>query len=228
MPGLLFDPAVAVTLVLGVLRRASMAWPDWVLLTAMALIGVWAVRGVAWWAPVMVLLLGGIVAGRAAPAVTPEPAVDPGTPRARRASRVNGATAALLGALVLAALPWWRPADPLTGRAGLLTYAPSGLAAKVGELAAPGARVVVPQTWGSWFEWAAPDALYFIDSRFELYPADVWADNEALVAGGSEAEAVLDVRGVDVLVVPTGRPQPGGPWVPAWADGDGTILLRAR
>ena len=83
--------------------------------------------------------------------------------------------AIVLGALVVVALPWWRPPDPLTGRQGLLTYAPSGLAQAVAGLPA-GARVVTPQTWGSWFEWAAPDAHYFIDSRFELFPADVWAD----------------------------------------------------
>ena len=93
---------------------------------------------------------------------------------------MNGFIAVVLGVAIVAALPWWRPADPLTGRAGLLSYAPSGLAAKVAELAGPGARVVVPQTWGSWFEWAAPEQAYFIDSRFELFPADVWADYAAL------------------------------------------------
>ena len=41
-----------------------------------------------------------------------------------------------------------------------------------------------PQTWASWFEWAAPEPAYFIDSRFELFPADVWDDYDAVARGG--------------------------------------------
>ena len=118
------------------------------------------------------------------------------------------------------------PADPLTGRVGLLTYAPGGLAAKVAEIASPGARVVVPQVWGSWFEWAAPDARYFIDSRFELFPADVWADNSTLMGGGTDAGEALSRLDVDLVVVAAGDPQPVGPWVDAWSDAEGTILQR--
>ena len=163
MPGLLFYPSVVVTVVLMLRRRDLVRWPDWVLVAAMAFMGAWAIRGVAWWALAMVFVLAGVLASE-------RPV------RAPRASIVNGFIAVVLGVAIVAALPWWRPADPLTGRAGLLSYAPSGLAAKVSELAGPGARVVVPQTWGSWFEWAAPEQAYFIDSRFELFPADVWAD----------------------------------------------------
>ena len=64
-------------------------------------------------------------------------------------------------------------AGPAGRSPGAARLAPSRLAQAVAELPA-GARVVTPQTWGSWFEWAAPDARYFIDSRFELFPAEVW------------------------------------------------------
>ena len=50
MPGLLFYPSVVITVVLMVRRRDLVGWPDWVLVAAMALMGAWAVRGVAWWA----------------------------------------------------------------------------------------------------------------------------------------------------------------------------------
>ena len=213
MPGLLFYPSVVVTVVLMLRRRDLVRWPDWVLVTAMALMGAWAVRGVAWWALVMVFVLAGVLATER-------------QVRAARPSTVNGLIAAVLGLAIVAALPWWRPTDPLTGRTGLLSYAPSGLAAKVAELADAGARVVVPQTWGSWFEWAAPEQAYFIDSRFELFPADVWADHAALQGPG--AGEVLDRWAADVVVVPAGEAMPSGPWDRAWEDADGTILVRAR
>ncbi len=213
MPGLLFYPSVLVTAVLMFRRRGLVRWPDWVLLVAMALMGAWAVRGVAWWAFVMVFLLAGVLTSER---------------RARepRASVANGLLALGLGVAIVIALPWWRPADQLTGRAGLLSFAPSGLAAKVAELAAPGTRVVVPQTWGSWFEWAAPDQAYFIDSRFELFPVGVWEDYAVLQ--GPRAGDVLDRWGADMIVVPTGESIPVGPWDRVWADPDGTILVRAR
>jgi hypothetical protein len=212
MPGILFYPSVVITLGLMAWRRSSLGRMDWFLLAGMVALGAWAVRGVAWWAPVMVFLLAGLLqAGRPV--------------HAPRRSLVNGVTAAVLAVLIVMALPWWRPSDPLTGRVGLLSYAPSGLAARVAELAGPGMRVVVPQTWGSWFEWAAPDAKYFIDSRFELFPADVWADYAALI-GPAKADG-LDGWAVDEVVVPAGGPIPSRGWRQIYADVDGSILVRA-
>ncbi len=221
MPGLLFYPSVAVAVFLMIRRRAVVAWPDWALLAAMAVLGAWAVRGVAWWAFAMAYLLAGALRAD----TTELPA------RAPRASQVNAVTAAVLGVLIVVALPWWRPRDPLTGRAGLLTYAPSGLAAQVAALTGAGSggaprRLVVPQTWGSWFEWAAPDAAYFIDSRFELFPASVWDDYGALP--GPEAMAVLDRWEVDAVVAPPGVPAPPGAWERVYADADGALYVRGR
>ena len=211
MPGLLFYPSVIVTVALMYRRRNLVGWPDWLLVTALALMGAWAVRGVAWWALAMVYLLAGVL-------------VSERRVRAPRASVVNGIIAVALGVAIVVTLPWWRPADPLTGRAGLLSYAPSGLAVKVAELAGTGARVVVPQTWGSWFEWAAPEQAYFIDSRFELFPADVWAEYAALQGLG--VGEVLDRWAVDLVVVPSGGDEPGEGWSRAWEDADGLILVR--
>ena len=53
--------------------------------------------------------------------------------RPRRASPINAVVVALLGVLIVVALPWWRPPDPLAGRQGLLSYAPSGLASAVAQ-----------------------------------------------------------------------------------------------
>jgi len=86
--------------------------------------------------------------------------------------------------------------------------------------------VVVPQTWGSWFEWAAPGATYFVDSRFELFPADVWADYDAYAAGGAAADAALARWRVDAAVVPTSWTAPSGAWTVVYKDDSGELLVR--
>ena len=87
-----------------------------------------------------------------------------------------------------------------------------------------GDRLVVPQTWASFVQWAAPDPLVFIDSRFELYPAQVWADYDRLRT--DQAAEVLDRWQVDAVVVPTGAPPPAGDWERAYEDADGALYLR--
>ncbi len=243
MPGALLYPAAIAAIVILVRGRSRVSVPAWGLALALTLMALWAERGVAWWAMGMVYLLGGVLAvepaSRAAAvratdahAEVPPPTAEPGfsteylrQARARRASRLNGAVVALLGILIVAALPWWRPPDPLTGRVGLLSYAPSGLAAAVRDNVDTGQRVVVPQTWGSWFELMAPQASYFVDSRFELFPASTWADYAVLAAGGDAAAAMLDRWQVDMVVVPTGTEAPAG-WSELYADADGAVLVR--
>jgi hypothetical protein len=219
VPGILFYPSVAVVLVLMVRRRTRFALPDWLLVGGVAALGAWAVRGVAWWPFVLVFL--------AAAALAPAEALYGSRPhRAPKPILANGVIAAVLGLLVVAALPWWRPPDPLTGRQGLLAYAPSGLAAVVAGLP-PGSRAMIPQTWASFFEWAAPDALTFIDSRFELFPASVWADYDTMTASDAAARsATLDRWRVDVLVLPAGAEPPGAPWRAAGGTADGTVYVR--
>ena len=205
VPGILFYPSVVIAGLVMALRRDRFRWPDWLLLAGMAVLGAWAVRGVAWWAFVLVFLAAAALAPAREPATerSPGPTIERPAAGTRR-SLANGVIAVVLGILVVVALPWWRPTDPLTGRAGLLSYAPSGLAAAVRD-AAPGARVAVPQTWASWFEWAAPHATYLIDSRFELFPAEVWSDAAAIEGGGAAATEVLDRRAVDMVVVAGAR-----------------------
>lgn len=196
--------------------RAMLAWPDAVWLAGLALLAAWTSRGVAWWAP------GSVIAVAAAfPADAGRSAVE--RPPAASAARLNMLLAAALGVALVAALPWWWPADPLAGRDGLLSYAPSGLAAWVRDHAGPGARVVVPQVWGSWFEWAAPRQLYFVDSRFELFPAGVWADEEAISAGGPGALEALARWRADLVVIMRGGAGPDG-WPVLYQDDSGAII----
>ena len=220
VPGLLFYVSAIAAVALAVWRRARLSRADWLWLAALLLIGVWAVRGLAWWP-----LGAALVVAAALPAV---PSVAT-RELPSRANRLNVALVGVIGLATVLALPWWRPADPLTGRVGLLSYAPSDLAVALRGIVRPGDRVFVPQTWASWFEWAVPDARYFLDSRFELYPAAVWQDYGAIAAAGSGAAQVLDRWSVDLVLIPAGPSadlRPG--WIASYQDADGAIYQRAR
>ncbi len=97
--------------------------------------------------------------------------------------------------------PLWRPADPLTGPAGLLHDAPAGLARALAAAAGPADRVVAPQQWASWFEWSAPDRPVMVDSRIELFDEATWADYLAIADGGPDALETLGRIGATVVVV---------------------------
>ena len=106
-PGLLFYGSVIAAAAIGVVGRRRLAWPDWVWLVGMAAIGTWTVRGLAWW-PI-----------GAAPVVAAALAIPVATVTVRpRATALNGVVAIAIGIAIIAALPWWRPADPLAGRVG--------------------------------------------------------------------------------------------------------------
>jgi len=216
--GVMFYGSAAVALVVAAWGRARLSLADWLWLATLLVIGVWAVRGLAWWpAGAVLVLAAALPSGRAIVGARP----------ARRSNGLNAAVSGMLAVAIVLALPWLRPTDPLAGRSGILTYAPSGLAAALREQAAPGARVFVPQTWASWFEWAAPQARYFLDSRFELYPADVWRDYDAIAGGGPDAAAALDRWSVDLVVVGTTPPTDLGPgWVVAYQDESGAFLVQ--
>ena len=134
-----------------------------------------------------------------------------------------------LGALVVVALPWWRPPDPLTGRVGLLSYAPSGLAQALRETAAPGDRIFSQQTWASWFEWSNPQVLAFLDSRFELFPADVFGAYGTIARGDAASLAELERWGTRVVVAnpdgALGTSLAAAGWTIAFEDDDGAVLV---
>ena len=221
VPGALFYLAAIGAAVVAWRGRARLSWADGLWLIGLTSLAVWAERGVAWWPAGAVLVVAAALASPVEATVAPE-----AHHVASGGQRLVAVTAAVLGLAIVAALPWWRPADPLTGRAGLLSYAPTGLAQAVADHVQPGGRVVVPQTWGSWFEWAAPGATYFVDSRFELFPADVWADYDAYAAGGAAADAALARWRVDAVVIPTSWMAPSGAWTVVYKDDSGELLVR--
>ena len=171
-------------------RRSEPApWPVLLWLLAFLLPAFAAIRAIAWWGVVLPATLAGLVRARI-------------EPDARRGSpTVHGA---FLVALALAAVilsPW-------NQRPQLLHF-PFRISQAVAAATPPGTRLFVPQTWGSWFEFALPDRPVFVDSRIELYPASAWRDYTAVVAGRADWAGILDRWEVDVLVT-----QPGWGVVP--------------
>jgi hypothetical protein len=193
----------------------AVAW-----LAVLFVLAAYTQRAVAWWA------LGApvVAAGLLGPF--------PGRTREVR-SAANGAIAVTLAVLVAILLPIWRPTDPVTGPAGLLTDAPPGITRTLVATVGPDARVFNPQRWGSWLEFAVPGAKVFVDSRVEALPPAVWADEAAVSRGDPTWPAILDRWGVTVVVasaaeqaalLPRIRSDDG--WREAYRDDDGAIFIR--
>ncbi|HVD70440.1 MAG TPA: hypothetical protein VNG34_06275 [Actinomycetota bacterium] len=179
-------------------------------------------RGVIWWALVAPVAIAGLMH-------LSEDRVPPSEDRDPHGSRALniGVLAALLG-LVLVMLPWWRP----HAEGSLLSEAPVGLAGTTAALPA-GSRVVVPQPWGSWFEYASPDTPVFVDPRIELYPADVWNDYLTVRSAGAGWREILGRYGVEGVVadrrtwgplIAELQDDPG--WHLAYEDRDGMVFVR--
>jgi hypothetical protein len=143
---------------------------------------------------------------------------------------------AVLVVFAVALLPIWRPTGPAGVPILALTEAPQGIAAKLQKLVRSGgldrgAHVWAPQTWGSFLEWAAPDVKVALDSRIELFPPPVLADADEIAGASAGWLSTLDVRKVNLLVVPSGpdgarqRSELQGPvaWQKLYEDDDGSI-----
>ena len=145
----------------------------------------------------------------------------------------NSAIVFALGLLVVLLLPTWRGGDTLYGPPGLLTDAPRGITTAVSSIARQTDRIWNAQRWGSWLEFAMPAVPVAVDSRIELIPADVWSDHLALSAGAPDWTAILDRRGITIVVaaadeqralLPLLRASPA--WLLVHEDTDGAVFAR--
>jgi len=239
-PGILFWGSVAIVLLLVVrqVRTPGVVTPPAVAtLVAFAALGAVAARGIAWWPAVAVVTLAGIavnarLADRTARGI---PADAP--PKRRldvQGSSWNNHVALTLVLTGLVALPVWRPADEVTGAPdGLLAYAPSGVTGSLRLNVHPTDRVWNPQVWGSWLEFAVPEATYAFDSRIELFSAAAWATGDRVNAAVGDWSRTLDELSVTIVVTegPMTDPLPlalaGNPgWLLAFADAEGAIWVR--
>ena len=254
--GLLFYLSVAGAAALLWLARGRAAFPPWPTLAwlgGLAALGVYAERGVAWWAlgaavalaPVVGAVLEAALASLGPssrpPVMTGSPpgAATPPTPGSsipepRRLRRLNLAVVGVLALAVVALQPLWRGDDPMTGSTGLLRDAPGGVGSALARRAGPEDRVVVAQPWASWIEWAAPGVPVMVDSRVEVVPSSAWADYTTIVGGGPESLEALDrVRATIIVVDPESQSALnvtlrtiGSGWRLAHEDEDGLVYIR--
>ncbi len=227
--------ASAILLATALARRGrATPWPALLWFGAFFLVGAWAVRGAAWWPTAAAVGFAGLIGSGFLGSGDPD-APAGATRRADRPARLN---AVLAGALVVAGvalLPIWRPTEAgLDAPQGVVGDAPPGITGALRQLVEPGDRIYQPQPWGSWFELAVPEATVVLDSRFELFPSDVWADYEAVAAGRADWPSILDRWGVTIVVAT--KEQAGGfleqiradvGWRSAHADADGEVFVRS-
>ena len=219
--GLLFYASVVGVVGLLVRRRSAVRWPMLLWLAVFAGIGAYAVRGIAWWPLAAVPVVAALAASGRPVAIE-----RPGT---RGMHRVNATLAGVFLLAGIALVPIWRPMDPRTGTPqGLVTEAPPGVTASLGEVARPGDRLFNPQPWGSWMEFALPGIKVAVDSRIELFPATVWADYDAVRAGAPGWEAILERWGVTLVALGPGdeameKRLNGAGWTRISADDSGTV-----
>ncbi len=220
-PGILFFGSLAAVVLVIARRGTRVALPTLVWIGVFAVIGTYAIRGVAWWSLGAILPVASLLV----------PATATGSPtRAERPTMLNGAVAAVIAVACLALVPIWRPIDSrLAAPAGVLGDAPAGVTEALRASTVPGDRILNPQSWGSWFEFAVPAATYAADSRIELYSAVTWSDFERARNGGEGWLGVIERWGVTTVVTDftedafVDRLQAAG-WTVTYEDVDGAIL----
>lgn len=221
VPGLLFFASAVAVLTLVARRGRTTSWPTLVGLVVFLGIGTYAVRGVAWWTLAAVPLVASLLPSRAQAPPASESSMS------RRLNLTVVAAVALAGVV---ALPVWRPVDRSTGApANVLRDAPPGISAALHALAGPGARLLNPQPWGSWFEFAEPGVQVAVDARIELFPADVWGAYSDVLAGRGDWSAVLRRWGVTIAVVDDrggdlATRLEGAGWSRVYEDDDGAVF----
>ena len=229
---LFYLTVVAAAIILAAARRRQGRWPPlpsllW--LGGLVVVGAWAERGVVWWAFGVPVVLAPMLTGLV---VRDGPANARAEPAALR--RLNLGIGVVLALFIVVLQPIWRPSPSLAGPDGLLTDAPVGLAMMLRSAGSPTDRVVVPQSWASWFEWAAPGIPVMVDSRIEVEPASAWADYQVVAGGGPASLDTLARAGATLLVVDrrdrgalfATLEAPTSGWTVIAEDEDGAVLRR--
>lgn len=215
-----FASALAVAAFLAV-RGKKTPWPTLLLLGAFFAIGLFAVRGIFWWAIVAPPVVAGLLG------------VEPQRAREDERNVLNTAIAVVLVALGISFLPGLRERNPLARAGPLLSDAPSGVTANLRELLQPGERVFVPQRWGSWFELQLPQNPVSVDARIEVIPESAWRDYVTVSFAQEGWQDVLDRWRVDVVVASREQQRnlipaiSGDPdWRLEYSDSEGLVFVR--
>lgn len=244
IPGMLFFGSAALVVVLLARRGRPTPWPTLAWLAIFAAIGTYAIRGVAWWPLGAAVAVAGVLAASAreapAPGEAPVRAAEapaseesPAPTRLDRSSPINLVLVGLIVLVCVALVPVWRTTDSRLGApAGVVGDAPGGITEALRKIVKPGDRILNPQQWGSWFEFALPQATVALDSRIEVFPPQVWDDYDTVHRGAEGWQDIL-ARWAPTLIVATDgedafveRLKAAG-WAETYQDDDGAILSRS-
>jgi hypothetical protein len=93
----------------------------------------------------------------------------------------------------------------------------------------------VSQLYASWSEFSAPGFPVAVDSRIELFPAEVWDDYFTVTTAAPGWQGVLDRWGVDVLILDPGQSDrlieavsDDAAWRAVLVGDDGAVFVRER
>lgn len=193
VPGLVYWLAVLGVAILFLTRvRGKPGFaPRLVVLIALAGLGAYVERGVLWWAVLAPVL--------ALPPALADGASVPHPPLAERRNALHLAIPLAVVLVAALAFPGWRYLASGDAR-DILDDAPVGLTQPARNLQS-GARVFVYQPWASWFEFAAPAQLVFVDSRIELFSPEVWGDYLTIIGGSIDSPDILERWGVTAVAI---------------------------
>jgi hypothetical protein len=214
-----------------VLRLGRVAFGPLATLAVFGVLGAWTGRGIAWWAlaapvsAVTLLARSGAIRAPARPNAVP--------------NGLNAVVAAVLSLGLVALLPLWRSVGPAGIPAGVLAYAPQGIAVELAGLVdrgllPAGAHVWNPQLWGSWLELSVPEVKIALDSRIELFQGSVWDDAELVATGNPQSPCVLDRHAVDAVIVASNLDalaaalEASPAWQSVHRDTEGSIWVRTK
>ncbi|MCS7282081.1 MAG: hypothetical protein NZ769_01790, partial [Anaerolineae bacterium] len=165
------------------------------LFLAFAALGLRTARGVVWFG----LVLAPVWAGHLSALIRSVPR--PVSEMARSLPATLLALFLIVGAL--ATLPWfkhWLPLPP--PKAGLISAETPVAATEFLLRQRPPGPLFHAMPFGSYLIWAAqPDYPVFVDSRIELYPAEVWLDYLHISAAGCGWEERLARYGIRTLML---------------------------
>lgn len=198
--GVVFAAVTALFLVIAYLRRLPLPAH---LVATLLIFGVWSLysRRVEPWfgmaaAPAFALALG----RRTMPALSG--ASHAGSKAgARNRPLLNYFVLGLVALPVCGSLPWLRPSLPLP--ADRVAYVPAAetpirateVLCQLGE----NVRVYSDMGYGSYMSWACPAAPVFMDTRFELYPVQMWKEYLSVASARYDWEMTLAKYGINVV-----------------------------
>jgi hypothetical protein len=220
--GALFFGSMAAVVVIVVLAKQRIRWPALLSLGLFFAIGLFAIRGIFWWAMVAPVILAWLLFADRPAVVGPDD-----SPRA-----INALIAGGLVVLAVAFLPWWRTVAPPTGT-GLLADAPTALTDALVRSVPPGTRVFNAQRWGSWMEFVGPRYPVTVDARIEVTSAQVWRLYSKVSIGQQGWQSILNRWGVRCVLAARDQQRDLLPFIrrdPGWrlvsSDAAGMLFVR--